>query len=151
MLSPSDIVDMRLGGGRVVVDSRGILDARFARLGVLAATRVGVAVQTQDSSRAMPDTRVVELDLAPRFHFSDVFAINAAYTVRSFDKSGAEQLLGGGMSFLSPSVSRRGAPHVPVEMRFTHLESISGDAGRPKLSISQLEVRYYYRIIGRGR
>ena len=148
LLSPSEISDMRLGSGRVIVDSRGILDVRSRRFGLLASAHAGIAVSTPDSTRAVPDKRVIDLDVAPRYHVSEPLAIHLAYSLRAYDVSGTEQLAGGGVSYLSPSVYRRGAPSVPVEMRFTHLETISGTAGRPKFFIDQIELRIYWRLFG---
>ena len=53
--------------------------------------------------------------------------------------------MGGGVSYSTLS-SYRGTGPLPIEMRFTHLEAITGDAGRLKFFRDQLEVRIYYRL-----
>jgi hypothetical protein len=147
--SPSDVVDMRLGEGSVVVDSRAIVDVRAGRFGLLAAGHFASSVHDVDTvGLASRNSRWTDIHLAPRWHLSEPFSIHAAYSMRSTDKLGGDQLVGAGVSFTSLSgFTGIGSP--PVEMRFTHLESIRGEAGRPKFFREQLELRIYYRLLGR--
>jgi len=153
--SPNDFLDLRFGEGRFVVDSRVIVDLRAGRLGVLAigqyatalpdagtpitpdANPFGLPLQTENSNWT-------EFHVAPRWHFSEPLAIHAAYSLRSSDKLGGDQLAGVGVSFSTLSGYTGGI--LPIEMRFTHLESISGDAGRPKFFRDQIELRIYFRL-----
>ena len=66
--------------------------------------------------------------------------------MRSTDKLGVDQLVGGGVSYSTLSAYRAGARALPMEMRFTHLEAVSGDANRPKFFRDQLEMRIYFRL-----
>lgn len=144
-LSPTEVADLRLGAGVVVADSRLLIDAQAGRFGVLAAGHLAVAVTRDAQATDARDRRWVEVHVAPRFHFSGPMAIHGAYSLRSADVSGGDQLVGGGVSFSTLAQYRSGRG-VPIEMRFTHLEALTGDAGRPKLSRDQIEVRLYYRL-----
>jgi hypothetical protein len=145
--SPNELVDLRLGAGTVVIDSRAILDARGGRFGILAAGHFATSV-TEDTtaSAAARSRRSTELHVAPRVHLSEPLSIHGAYSMRSTDKLGGDQLVGGGVTFSTLSAFRAGSKSIPMEMRFTHLEAITGDAGRPKFFRDQLEVRIYYRL-----
>jgi len=138
----SDIVDMRSGDGAVIVDSRAILDLRTGRFGLLTLGRLAMSVRDIDSTRSGPDKRWIDVDVAPRWHLSQPLSLHAAYSLRSADSTGSDQLLGGGITF-SGSTGTRSAP---IEMRFTHLEAITGAAGRPKFFRDQIEFRIYYRL-----
>ena len=143
--SVTEAADLRIGGGSLVIDSRAIADVRAGRVGLLAAGHFVTSLQDVDTvGAAERDSRWTEIHLAPRWHLSEPFSIHLAYSMRSADKSGGDQLIGGGVSFL-----RGGSNQSPVEMRFTHLETISGEAGRPKFFREQLELRIYFRLLGR--
>jgi hypothetical protein len=144
--SPSDIADLRLGEGSYIVDSRIALDSRTGRLGLLAVGDFAANVHSNDTTNAsIRNTRWTEIQLQPRWHLSEALAIHAAYSLRSTDKFGGDQLVGGGISFSTLSAYRRGSRAHPIETRFTHLEAISGDAGRPKFFRDQIELRFYFR------
>lgn len=158
--SPSELVDVRLGEGSVVVDSRAAVDARVGWLGLLAtgqvALRIGEAETglLPESGLAPPSSeswqrssRSAQLHLAPRWHISEPFAFHGAYSLRTTDRSGSDQLVGAGVSFSTLAAYRSGASRaIPMEMRFTHLEALAGDPGRPKFFRDQIEVRIYYRL-----
>lgn len=147
--STSDIVDLRLGEGSVVVDTRAIVDARAGRFGLLAAGHFATNVRNVDTTDAATrNARWTEIHVAPRWHFSEPLAVHAAYSIRTTDRNGGDQLVGGGVSFTSLSAFK-GSGSPPVEMRFTHLEAVGGDAGRPKFFRDQIELRIYYRLLGR--
>jgi hypothetical protein len=59
--------------------------------------------------------------------------------------TGSDQLLGGGLTFAGFRRTREGRTP-SMEMRYTHLEAISGDAGRPRFFRDQIELRIYYRL-----
>jgi hypothetical protein len=145
--SPNELVDLRLGAGTVVIDSRAILDARGGRVGILAAGHFATSVTDDTTANAATrNRRSTELHVAPRVHLSEPLSIHGAYSMRSTDKLGGDQLVGGGVTFSTLSAFRAGSKSIPMEMRFTHLEAITGDAGRPKFFRDQLEVRIYYRL-----
>ena len=144
--SGSQIVDLSTGTGRLAFTSRAILDAKYARFGVLATAYGAFAVGDADTL-AQPDTRWTEIHVAPRWHFSDPFSIHGAYSLRSANATGGDQLVGGGFTF--NTIDRWAGGKLPIEMRYTHLEAVSGDAGRPRFFREQLELRLYYRLLRR--
>ena len=152
-----EMLDLRLGEGAVVIDSRAVFDGRFGRVGLLASGQLAIKASDDDAmsgatsapaSELFPSsTRMVQLHLAPRWHISDPLSFHGAYSVRSTDKSGGDQLIGGGVSFSTLRAFRTGESRaIPMEMRFTHLEAIAGDPGRPKFFRDQIELRIYYRL-----
>ena len=152
--SPSEIVDMRLGPGDDRVDTRAVLDASYGRFGLLAAARYEsaltsgepVEVTTPAPSSPATDGSVTEISLAPRWHLSEPLSFHGAYSFRTADVTGTDQLVGGGFSF--SGFRRTGEGRTPsMEMRYTHLEAISGAAGRPRFFRDQIELRIYYRLI----
>lgn len=146
--SSSEIADLRIGSGTERVDTRALLDLTFGRFGMHGATRFEKAIGAETSPLATSwpvDRRVVEVAVAPRWHFSGPLAFHGAWVLRSADVTGSYQLAGGGVSFSGLRATPAGRTP-PVEMRFTHLESISGDAGRPKFFRDQVELRIYYRL-----
>jgi hypothetical protein len=144
--SPSGVTDLRLGDGSLVVDSRAALDARAGRFGLLAVGQFAASVHDVDTTNiSTRNSRWTEVHLSPRWHLSEPFAVHGAYSLRTTDKLGGDQLVGGGVSY-SNLARYTGGRSMPMEMRFTHLEAISGDAGRPKFFREQIEVRIYYRL-----
>ena len=152
-----ELVDLRLGDGGVVVDSRAIFDGRVGRFGILGTGQFSAlvgssTVPTTQTASLSPEsfqsnTSITQVHLAPRWHVSEPFSFHAAYSLRSANESGTDQLIGGGVSFSTLSAFRTGASRAtPMEMRFTHLEAIAGDPGRPKFFRDQIEVRIYYRL-----
>ncbi|HYC50856.1 MAG TPA: hypothetical protein VEB19_07110 [Gemmatimonadaceae bacterium] len=149
--SSSDVTDMRLGENSARISTRLLLDVSARRFGLLASGRFDQKLGTPASNDALDlspwksDSRIIEIGVAPRWHLSGPLAIHGAYSLRSGSLAGTDQLLGGGISFSNlRNVASGKTP--PIEMRFTHLESISGDAGRPKFFRDQLELRIYYRL-----
>ena len=153
-LSPSEIIDMRLSPGDERLDTRAIFDASFGRFGVLAAARFETALRPGEIAepdlpappQPQTDRRVTEISIAPRWHLSGPLSFHGAWSLRSADVTGSDQLVGGGVSFSGFSRARPGRTP-PVEMRFTHLEAITGAAGRPRFFRDQIEVRIYYRLL----
>ena len=145
--STSDIVDLRIGEGSVVVDSRALLDARAGRIGLFAAGQFATSVHDKDTTNlATRNSRWSEIQVAPRWHLSEALALHAAYSLRSTDKFGSDQLIGGGVSYSTLSAYRGGGRSLPREMRFTHLEAVTGAENRPKFFRDQIEVRIYFRL-----
>lgn len=152
--SPSEVMDMRLGAGSERLDMRATLDASVGRFGVLAAARYETALTSErlhNPSIPRPpepstDKHVTEISLAPRWHLSVPLSFHGAWSLRSADVTGTDQLVGGGVSFSGFSSTRAGRTP-PIEMRYTHLEAISGAAGRPRFFRDQIEMRIYYRLL----
>jgi hypothetical protein len=143
-----ELVDLSTGGGMIVATGRGVMDAKAGRVGLLASASFASNVRAVDTvNLASRAERWTEINLAPRWHLSDPFSVHAAWSMRSTDKEGGDQLVGGGVS-ISRISDFTGGP-LPIEMRFTHLQAITGDPGRPKLFRDQLELRIYYRLLKR--
>jgi hypothetical protein len=144
----SELADLSTGGGMIVANGRALLDANSGRVGLLASAAFASSVKAVDTvNLAARAERWTEINLAPRWHFSDPFSVHAVYSLRSTDKEGGDQLVGGGVS-ISRISDFTGGP-LPIEMRFTHLQAITGDPGRPKFFRDQLELRLYYRLLKR--
>jgi hypothetical protein len=60
-----------------------------------------------------------------------------------------EQRLGVGLRYSTVDAYARGAAPYPVEVSYTHLTTISGDPGTPKLSRDQVQLRLFYQLFGR--
>lgn len=157
--SPSEVMDMRLSPGIERLDTRAVFDASFGRFGVLAAARFETALgsrerpdPTADPSLGPPrpepltDRRITEISVAPRWHLSAPLSFHAAWSLRSADATGSDQLVGGGVSFSGFSSTRAGRTP-PIEVRYTHLEAITGAAGQPRFFRDQVEMRIYYRLL----
>lgn len=151
--SPSEIIDMRLSPGGERLDTRAILDASFGRFALLAAARYETVLSSTELANPsisrppepLTDKRIVEISVAPRWHLSAPLSFHAAWSLRSADVTGSDQLVGGGVSFSGFAGTRPGRTP-PIEMRYTHLEAISGDADRPRFFRDQIELRIYYRL-----
>lgn len=149
--SPSPITDLRLGDGMNTVESRLAVDLQARRIGVLAVGDLALGMDETDvvpldaSGNAIErDTRWLGIHVAPRFHISEPFAIHGAWTLRTANVSGSSSLVGGGVSYTTLQRFLSGGGPLPLEMRFTHLESLSGPAGMPKFARDQIEVRIYF-------
>lgn len=143
----SQIVDLSSGSGSVVLDTRALFDAKIARVGLFAAASFATSVHDVDTSTVYPrNSRWTELQVAPRWHISDPLSVFAAYSIRSGDKLGGDQLAGGGVTY--STIARYGDTNrsLPIEMRFTHLAAVAGDANLPKFYRDQIELRIYLRL-----
>jgi hypothetical protein len=139
------VVPLSLGAGKVTFDARVLGDVQYARLGLLASATYETGSALTASS---PDERVIAVHAAPRWHLSGPLSVHAAWTSRSGDVTGTTQFVGGGVAFTNRAGVRAGT-RTPIEMRFTHVEAVSGPLGEPKYYRDLLEVRIYYRILGR--
>jgi hypothetical protein len=146
--SLSELVDLRLGTRTTGLNSRAMLDLSMRRFGVLMTGYYNQLFGEPDDATSAfwpTDTRFVEVSVAPRWQLSGPLAIHGAYSVRSANETGSDQLVGGGISFSNLLFTPAGRTP-SIDMRFTHLQSLSGDAGRPKFFRDQLELRIYYRL-----
>jgi len=118
----------------------------------------------------------VELEASPRYVYNDYLSFSANWLYRrkgedkytgSFtteDPSGqpvtldasilgvgteqSEQRVGGGASFSTLRSFDRGRARLPLEVQFSHWQSISGTGYAPKQFTTQVQVRYYTRLFG---
>jgi hypothetical protein len=142
--APVDIVDLRIGNGAVGFDVRGIAEWRLGRAGLIAtgsATKLG-----KNATMPAYDSRLITSALEPRWHLSGPLEIHGNYALRVGDLSGSAHFAGGGVSFTTVSSYKRGDRPLPMEMRYTHLESIKGAVGIERFSRDQVEVRIYYSL-----
>ena len=58
------------------------------------------------------------------------------------------QRLGIGVRYSTVDAFLRRRARYPVEVSYRHLETITGDAGAPKIFRDQIQLRIYYRIRG---
>ena len=79
--------------------------------------------------------------LCPNCGATPPFAPNAA--------SRSAQRVGFGVRYSSVDAYLRGRARTPIEVSFTHLETITGDVGVPKLQRDQVQVRLFLRIRNR--
>lgn len=113
---------------------------------------------------------VVGLDVIPRYFISDWLAFEGEY---GFERTGAATISGGtespcsscialansvlptevtvqragaGVRYSTVDAFLRGRARYPIEVSYRHLETITGDAGAPKLFRDQIQLRIYYRI-----
>ena len=144
--SKGELAALHTGGGMIVGTGAGMLDTRVGRVGLLASASYSANVRSVDTvNLAARAERWTEISLAPRWHLSDGFSLHGAYALRSTDKEGGDQLAGGGVT-ISRISDFTGGP-LPIEMRFTHLQTITGDPDRPRFFRDQLELRIYYRLL----
>jgi hypothetical protein len=145
----SSVVDLSLGDGEVVFNGSAVLDAAAGRFGLTTAATASFTPAGADApvfdlfGPERPSTDWLEVLVRPRWHLSQALALHGAYSQR-IDNGGSHHLAGGGVSFMPLPTAPGRSP--PMEVRFTHLEAIRGDAGRPKFFREQLEVRLYLRI-----
>jgi hypothetical protein len=144
----SQIVDLSSGSGSVIVDSRLLFDAHAARFGLFAAAAFAASVHDVDTSTVFPRPKQwTELQVAPRWYLSEPLSFFAAYSMRSTDAMGGDQLIGGGISYSTLAQYGPDSRSLPIEMRVTHLEAVAGDANRPKFFRDQIELRIYLRLL----
>ncbi len=113
---------------------------------------------------------VAGLDLTPRLLVGSSFALDGHY---GFERSGAPtyvrpappascdvcagiaatagaarnaQRLGFGIRYSTVDSWQRGQSGTPLEVSFTHLQTITGDAGVPRLQRDQVQMRLYFRV-----
>jgi hypothetical protein len=141
--APISVTDLRIADGAVGFGARAMGELQRGRVAIIgAATYTSVGVNS-----AMPpsDTRRVSVDVEPRWNLTAPLSIHGSYSLRTADYSGNTQLAGGGVSFTTISTWQRGSRPLPMEMRYSHLETIKGAVGAAKFTRDQLEVRIYYQ------
>jgi hypothetical protein len=118
---------------------------------------------------------VIGLDLTPRYLVGESFAIDAHYgferigaatydapdlslvdlcvacavppvVVTSAGAARTAQRAGIGLRYSTVDSWARGRARYPIEVSLTHLETLTGDAGLPKSSRDQVQVRIYYQL-----
>jgi len=109
----------------------------------------------------------LQLEATPRISLTDYFTFFGAYTFRHQAASKytspdapalplfsatTEQRAGLGFGYSTITRYARGRASVPIELSFTHLETLTATGGLvPKYSRDQIELRIYYRLRRGGR
>jgi len=109
----------------------------------------------------------VQVEATPRLSLTDYFTFFGAYTFRHQAASKytspdapvlplfsatMEQRAGLGFGYSTVARYARGRSSVPIELSFTHLETLTATGGLvPKYSRDQIELRIYYRLRRAGR
>jgi hypothetical protein len=153
--------DMRVG--RLAATALG---AYTLQLGTIDVARVANAENSLLPLLAAPPARstysagnVLTLAVIPRFTISRYLAVNGEYQLvrtgadqyggvpsgaLSGLSAGTAQQIGFGFSYSTVASTNRGPGAVPVEVTFSHLETIAGSGGPvPKTFRDQLELRLY--------
>jgi hypothetical protein len=117
---------------------------------------------------------IMGLDITPRYLPDEYFAIDGHYgverigaTLYDFGPSGPmctgceflsaylpntaarlTQRIGLGFRYSTVEAYLRGRSSFPVEVSYTHLETITGDPGLPKLTRDQVQLRLFFRMLG---
>jgi hypothetical protein len=112
---------------------------------------------------------IVAMDFTPRILLGDWFSIDGHYGFErrgatTYDVSAAtatcafcapfspntaartSQRVGVGLRYSTADAYSRGSAKTPIEVSYTHLETISGDAGVPKIWRDQVQVRLYINV-----
>ena len=104
----------------------------------------------------------IQVEAMPRIQLTDYFIFHGAYALRHqaasrytspdisapplFEAS-TEQRVGGGFAYSTIARYARGQRTLPLEIIFTHLETITATGGlTPKYHRDQIELRIYYRL-----
>lgn len=109
----------------------------------------------------------LQLEATPRISLTDYFTFFGAYTFRHQAASKytspdaptiplfsatTEQRAGLGFGYSTVTRYARGRSSLPIELSFTHLETLAATGGLvPKYSRDQIELRIYYRLRRGGR
>jgi len=151
-----------------------LVDQRTYRIPDVARNPFVMKYREQIVSRDLGS--YMELEASPRWVYNDYLALSANYLYRrkgedkytgmftTVDPTGqpitldasilgvgteqTEQRVGGGASFSTLRAYDQGRSRIPVEIQFSHWQSISGSGYSPKQFTTQLQVRYYTRVFG---
>ena len=164
--------------GRLGITGAGRYVKSFARSSTGALTGDPTVAYPQSPFGPVTRTAgdVVALDLTPRFFLSEWLALDGHYGLErrgtttiarsgtaSTSVTGLEPLATGdatiegstaqrvglGARFSTVDAYLRGRARYPIEVSLTHLETISGGVGEPKLFRDQVQLRLFYRLLGR--
>ena len=109
----------------------------------------------------------LQLQAIPRIRLTSYFTLNGMYMMRHQNASQytspnvteppvilatTEQNVGLGFSYSAVARYASGRSPLPIEMTYTHLETVAASGGIvPKYNRDMVEVRIYYRLFRRGR
>ena len=187
--NPDVPLDLGSGDGQMDLEVSGFMDLRWKRTGLSSEIRYGVQRPTDLVRRVAPPEVVMapfatrtmvrwtpgdymELQLAPRWHMTDEFAVGALYRRASRDQdsyllltpaaspsASAADLeletketlheLGLGLTFSTLATWRQGRTPVPFDARIAVRGAVSGGGGAVPDGIRmEMSVRVFYRLWG---
>ena len=151
-----------------------LVDQRPYRIPDVARNPFVMAYRQQVVSRDLGD--YIEIEASPRWVYNDYLSLSANWLFRrkaedkytgtftvedptgqpvtldagilGADTEQREQRVGGGANFSTLRAYDRGRSRIPLEVQFTHWQSISGSGYSPKQFTTQLQIRYYTRMFG---
>ncbi len=151
-----------------------LVDQRTYRIPDVARNPFIMKYREQVVSRDLGD--YIELEASPRWVYNDYIALSANYLYRrkgedkytgmfttedptgqpitldasilGFGTEQREQRIGGGASFSTLRAYDQGRSRIPIEVQFSHWQSISGSGYSPKQFTTQIQMRYYTRLFG---
>ena len=157
------LVDLRFPG-RVVLSLAGQYTAFFGSAVLPRALNSEFALFPLDVPRAgqWRAGNTLQIDATPRILIADYFTINGHYTMRRaaagqfasanqtvapLFAASTEQRAGVGFAYSTLARYARGRSRVPLELFFSHLETVTARGGlTPKYTREQVELRIYYRL-----
>jgi hypothetical protein len=157
------LVDVRLAN-RLMATVAGQYTAYFTSASVSRMPNSNYALFPLDIPVAgsWREGNAVQIEATPRLQISEYFSIHGAYAFRrqaaseytSPDVSSppifeatTEQRAGLGFAYSTLARYARGKSSVPLEVFFTHLETVTASGGlTPKYNRDQIEFRIYYRL-----
>lgn len=104
----------------------------------------------------------LEVDATPRYLITKALALHGLYSFRRqaasrFTATGAatvplfeattQQRAGVGFSYSTLASYARGRNTIPLEITFSHLETLTSSTAAPKYTRDQIELRLYYRLL----
>ena len=161
------ILDVRLG--RFVATFAGQYTTYFTSAPVARLPNSDFALFPLDVpvSGTWREGDALQVEATPRIRLTDYFTFHGAYAMRHQAASRytspnvnspplflatTEQRAGFGFAYSTVARYARGRSSVPLELFFTHLETLTASGGlTPKYSRDQIEVRIYYRLRRGGR
>ena len=162
------LFDLRLGR-RLMATLGAQYTSYFTSSGVARLPNSGYALFPLDVPIAgsWREGDAIQVEATPRIGLTDYFTFFGAYTFRHQAASRytspdaptlplfnatTEQRAGLGFGYSTVTRYARGKSSVPIELSFTHLETLAATGGLvPKYSRDQIELRIYYRLRRGGR
>jgi hypothetical protein len=151
-----------------------LVDQRPYRIPDVARNPFVMKYREQIVSRDLGD--YIEIEASPRWVYNDYLSLSANWLYRrkgedkytgtfttedptgqpitldasilGADTEQKEQRVGGGANFSTLRAYDRGRSRIPLEVQFSHWQSISGSGYAPKQFTTQIQVRYYTRVFG---
>lgn len=153
-----------LGLGRVMTSFAGNYTAYFGTAKALRVSSDEFGIFPLDAPRSgrWRAGNALQVDATPRILLTDYFSVHGHYTLRlqaasrftspsletpPLFESSTEQRAGVGIAYSTLARYARGRTSVPIELFFSHLQTIAAHGGlTPQIARAQIELRIYYRL-----